>query len=48
MRTIIGGVIGLVGGLILAVPILVRVEFKTGRCIAYHYDKALHPKYIVD
>ena len=48
MKTIISGIIGLAGGLILAVPILVQVEFKTGRCIAYHYDKVFHPEYIVD
>lgn len=46
MKTIISGIIGLAGGLILAVPILVQVEFKTGRCIAYHYDKVFHPEWI--
>lgn len=46
MKTIASGIIGLVGGLILAVPILVQVELRTGRCIAYHYDKAFHPEFV--
>ena len=46
MKTVVSGIIGLVSGLVLAVPILVQVELRTGRCIAYHYDKAFHPEFV--
>lgn len=47
MKPIVSGILGLIGGIILAVPILVQVELKTHRCIAYHYDKVFHPEWVI-
>ena len=41
MKAVICGVAGVIAGLLLSV----RIEFKTGRCMAYHYDRAFHPEY---
>ena len=42
MKTLAGGIVGIVGGLLLSV----LIELGTGRCMAYHYDKVFHPDYI--
>ena len=44
MKTFISCIAGIAGGLFLSVCI----ELKTGRCMAYHYDKVFHPNYIQD
>lgn len=41
MKTFIGGIAGIIVGFLLSV----KIEWKTGKCMAYHYDKIFHPKY---
>ncbi len=42
MKTFISGIAGIVAGLLLSV----KIEWATGKCMAYHYDKLFHPEYI--